>query len=294
VLPEQSSSEPFEWKKSLDSARAALRAGDSTAGRKLFQALADAARMAELCHDRLFDMPPGKISDRTLQEWRDFLKTIYDDTLKVYMLHTDLAQPSDSGSLLKIFKAIRDAARTASFGLKYMDAGESEQEGRESAVQKLEKLMTELQAAVSKLQPENQPDEADETPADIDTREVVYVPRVGRIAAGSPNLAEQSIEGYYPLPKQLVGSGELYLLDVAGDSMIDAGIADGDQVVVRAQPQAENGQIVVAMIDGEATIKTFKRSEGHAWLVPHNPKYQKTLGDEAIILGKVVAVLRKA
>ena len=291
MLPEQSSSGPFDWKKSLDSARSALRAGDLTAGRKLFQALADAARMAELCHDGLFDMPPGKISDRTLQEWRDFLKTIYDDTLKFYKMHTDLAQSSDSESLQKTFDAIRDAARTASFGLKYMDAGESEEEGRESEVQKLEKLMIELQAAVAQLQPEYG---ADETPADIDTPEVVYVPRVGRIAAGSPNLAEQSIEGYVPLPRQLVGSGNLYLLDVAGDSMIGAGIADGDLVVVRSQPEAENGQIVVAMIEGEATVKTFKLSEGHAWLVPHNPEYQKTLGDEAIILGKVVAVLRKA
>ena len=90
-----------------------------------------------------------------------------------------------------------------------------------------------------------------------------YVPLVGRIAAGGPILAEQVVEDVFPLPRQLVGDGELFLLRVSGDSMIDAAICDGDWVVVRRQPVAENGEIVAAMIDGEATVKTFRRADGH-------------------------------
>jgi repressor LexA len=119
-----------------------------------------------------------------------------------------------------------------------------------------------------------------------------YVPVVGRIAAGGPILAEQVVEDVFPLPRQLVGDGELFLLRVQGDSMIDAAICDGDWVVVRRQPVAENGEIVAAMIDGEATVKTLKRSEGHVWLLPHNAAYQPIPGDDAVVLGRVVSVLR--
>jgi repressor LexA len=119
-----------------------------------------------------------------------------------------------------------------------------------------------------------------------------YVPVVGRIAAGGPILAEQMVEDVFPLPRQLVGDGELFLLRVAGDSMIDAAICDGDWVVVRRQPVAENGEVVAAMIDGEATVKTFKQSGGHVWLLPQNSAYQPIAGDESQVLGRVVAVLR--
>lgn len=121
----------------------------------------------------------------------------------------------------------------------------------------------------------------------------VFVPVVGRIAAGGPILAEQAIEDVFPLPKSLVGEGTLFLVRVVGDSMIEAAIADGDWVVVRQQPTAENGEIVAAMIDGEATVKTLQRKNGHAWLLPHNPAYSPIDGDEATILGRVVSVLRK-
>ena len=120
-----------------------------------------------------------------------------------------------------------------------------------------------------------------------------YVPVVGRIAAGGPILAEESIEDVFPLPKEIVGDGTLFLLRVVGDSMIDLAITDGDWVAVRQQPEAENGDVVAAMIDGEATVKTFKRTEEHVWLVPHNSAYEPILGDDAKILGKVVAVLRR-
>lgn len=119
------------------------------------------------------------------------------------------------------------------------------------------------------------------------------VPLVGRIAAGGPILAEQDVEAVFPLPRDLVGEGELFMLKVVGDSMIDAAICDGDWVVVRQQPTAENGDIVAALLDNEATVKTFKRRDGHVWLMPHNPAYAPILGDEATVMGKVVSVLRK-
>jgi repressor LexA len=120
-----------------------------------------------------------------------------------------------------------------------------------------------------------------------------YVPVLGRIAAGGPILAEEAVEDVFPLPKEIVGEGSLFLLRVAGDSMVDAAITDGDWVVVRQQPTGENGEIVAAMIDGEATVKTFKRKDGHVWLMPHNEAYEPIPGDDATILGKVVAVLRR-
>ncbi|GAA0916828.1 transcriptional repressor LexA [Streptomyces thermoalcalitolerans] len=120
-----------------------------------------------------------------------------------------------------------------------------------------------------------------------------YVPLIGRIAAGGPILAEESVEDVFPLPRQLVGDGELFVLKVVGDSMIEAAICDGDWVTVRRQQVAENGDIVAAMIDGEATVKRFKREDGHVWLLPHNAAYEPIPGDDATILGKVVAVLRR-
>ncbi|MGO1561831.1 MAG: transcriptional repressor LexA, partial [Actinomycetaceae bacterium] len=119
-----------------------------------------------------------------------------------------------------------------------------------------------------------------------------WVPLVGRIAAGGPILADQAVEDTLPLPRELVGSGELFMLTVVGESMIDAAICDGDHVVVRQQNVAENGEIVAAMIDGEATVKVLSRKDGHVWLLPRNESFAPILGDEATILGKVVAVLR--
>lgn len=119
------------------------------------------------------------------------------------------------------------------------------------------------------------------------------VPVVGRIAAGGPILAEERVEDVFPLPRQLVGDGQLFLLEVSGESMIDAAICNGDYVVIRQQPTAENGEIVAAMIDGEATVKTFQRKDGRIWLLPHNPAFEPIDGTHATILGKVTAVLRR-
>lgn len=128
---------------------------------------------------------------------------------------------------------------------------------------------------------------------EIDQPDAVAVPMLGRIAAGAPILAEQNVEDTYALPKQLVGEGTLFLLEVHGDSMIEAAIADGDFVVVRQQPDAYNGEIVAALIDNEATVKTLNKGLGQVWLLPQNPAYDPIDGRNARILGKVVAVMRR-
>jgi repressor LexA len=131
------------------------------------------------------------------------------------------------------------------------------------------------------------------TPRTVGTQNAAYVRLLGEIAAGYPRDANQSVEDVFPLPKQLVGEGDLFLLKVVGDSMIDAAIADGDWVVVREQQVAENGEIIAAMIEGEATVKSYRMSDGHIWLIPHNPAFAPIAGDGATILGKVVSVLRR-
>lgn len=129
-----------------------------------------------------------------------------------------------------------------------------------------------------------------ESDALINSRDV---PLVGRIAAGVPITAEQHVEDVMRLPERLTGSGNLFMLEVHGDSMIDAAICDGDYVVVREQHEAVNGDIVAALLDNEATVKTFRNDHGHVWLIPHNPAYSPIDGSHATIMGKVVTVLRK-
>ena len=122
--------------------------------------------------------------------------------------------------------------------------------------------------------------------------DAAMVPLVGRIAAGIPITADQQVEEVFPLPRQLVGNGDLFMLKVSGESMIDAAICDGDWVVVRQQQTAENGEIVAAMLEEEATVKVFQQRDGHTWLLPRNSSFAPIVGDQAVILGKVVAVLR--
>ena len=133
----------------------------------------------------------------------------------------------------------------------------------------------------------------DETGAGDAHPAAAYVPVVGRIAAGGPILAEQDIEEVFPLPRAMVGEGTLFMLKVKGESMIEAAICDGDWVVVRQQQTADNGDIVAAMIDGEATVKTFKKTSNQILLLPHNPAFEPIDGKDATILGKVVTVLRR-
>lgn len=132
-----------------------------------------------------------------------------------------------------------------------------------------------------------------DTPTEDSVNEdLAMIPLVGSIAAGSPITAEQNVEDVFSLPRKLVGQGDLFLLKVRGDSMIDAAICDGDWVVIRQQQTAENGDIVAAMLEEEATVKTFKQKDDHTWLLPRNSAYEPILGDHAVILGKVVAVMR--
>ena len=132
----------------------------------------------------------------------------------------------------------------------------------------------------------------DERFEDIKPERTHNVPLVGRIAAGGPILAEQNVEELFPLPASLVGEGELFMLKVVGDSMIDVAICDGDYVVIRSQKDANKGEIVAAMIDGEATVKTLSKKNGQIWLLPANESYQPIDGNQAEILGVVTAVLR--
>lgn len=127
---------------------------------------------------------------------------------------------------------------------------------------------------------------------EVGDEDLVPVPLVGRIAAGGPITAEQSVEDVLALPRQLVGSGKLFMLKVKGDSMIDAAICDGDWVVVREQHTADNGDIVAALLDDEATVKVFRQVDGHTWLMPRNSNYEPIIGDRATVMGKVVSVLR--
>ncbi len=126
----------------------------------------------------------------------------------------------------------------------------------------------------------------------IPVGDAAMVPLVGRIAAGIPITADQQVDEVFPIPRQLVGKGDLFMLKVVGESMIDAAILDGDWVVVRKQNTAENGEIVAAMLDNEATVKVFRQRDGHTWLLPQNSAFEPILGDFADVLGKVVAVLR--
>ena len=137
------------------------------------------------------------------------------------------------------------------------------------------------------------PAQTDETGIGDSYPAPVHVPVLGRIAAGGPILAEEQIEDVFALPRQLIGEGTMFLLEVRGDSMIEAAICDRDWVVVRQQPTAINGDIVAALLDNEATVKTFKRTDDQLWLLPHNPAYDPIDGNHATIFGKVVAVLRK-
>lgn len=124
------------------------------------------------------------------------------------------------------------------------------------------------------------------------SEDFTYVAEYGDVAAGIPIYADETVESVIALPRELTGFGEFFTLRVVGNSMIDAAICPGDKLVVRVQNNANDGEIVVAMIDGEATVKVLSHSDGHRWLMPRNDSYEPILGDEALILGKVVTVIR--
>jgi repressor LexA len=135
-----------------------------------------------------------------------------------------------------------------------------------------------------------------DTSLDVRPSSARNVPLVGEIAAGGPILAEERVDAVYPLPKELVGEGQLFMLRVRGESMIEAGVLDGDLVVVREQPKVEQGEMCAALIDGEATVKFFRRTRaGEVFLDPANEAFEPipvAPGQDATIMGKVVTVLR--
>lgn len=124
-------------------------------------------------------------------------------------------------------------------------------------------------------------------------KEMVNVPVLGRITAGQPILAVENVEDTFPLPYDFVRTDDVYILSVRGDSMIDAGILDEDLVIVRRQSNANNGDIVAAMIEDEATVKRFFKEHGHIRLQPENPYLEPIIVDEVTILGKVIGVIRR-
>lgn len=130
-------------------------------------------------------------------------------------------------------------------------------------------------------------------PEPVDAPDVRRIPVVGRVAAGLPILAEENIEEELPLPCAFAGEGELFVLRIRGDSMIEAGILDGDYIVVRSQPEANNGEIVVAMVDDSATVKRFYKENGHFRLQPENSAMEPIIVNEVVILGKVISLLRR-
>jgi len=236
------------------------------------------------------------------------------------MRPTELSDPDDPGLSLrqsKILQVIRDSVQERGYPPSMREIGEAVDLASTSSVSyqlstlqrkgylhrdvgrpRTMELLLPDRPAVRRVRgadgsAEAEPSDDGDGGMDIPSGEAKRVPLVGRIAAGVPITADQQVEDIFPLPKQLVGEGQLFMLKVAGDSMINAAIADGDWVVIRQQEDAENGEIVAAMIEGEATVKTLKQSDGHVWLMPHNPAFTPILGDDATILGKVVAVLRR-
>lgn len=218
--------------------------------------------------------------------------------------------PSPAGEITdrqrRILEAIRDSVAARGYPPSMREIGEAVGLTSSSSVKH---QLSALQAkgylrqdphrprAIEVVMPEEIADaavfDAEPRRAEHDDDRMVSVPLVGRIAAGGPILADQQVEDVFALPRQLTGEGELFMLNVSGDSMIDAAICDGDWVVVRRQQQAENGDIVAALLDDEATVKTFRRRDGQVWLMPHNPAYTPIDGTHAQIMGKVVSVLRK-
>ena len=206
-----------------------------------------------------------------------------------------LVDPADTGDRgltprrRKIVQVIEESVRRNGYGPSMREIAEATGLASTSSVSHQFRVLeeqglvsrTKRRPRTTRLQPRNDP--ADQRqPArranQCDGFKVIPVPLVGRIPAGGPKLADESIDDVIPLPAQLVGHGELIMLSVDGDSMAGAAITNGDWVVVRRQPDAENGDIVAAMLesdtsaDGEATVKTFLRRDGHVWLMPQNPK----------------------
>ena len=288
----------FDWKGDFDRARAELESESVEAVPALAHALNSAFQMADMCQRAISRGTTWQSNPATPANWQNFLERLSNDAEFLYPMHLSLLPEGDSGDLQTRFANIAETALDAQIRISAMS--KSSPEARKKAVVQLRNLMKNLQAAEAILDPSPEGGVTDlPTPGNggepeiTAPPEVALVPLVGRIAAGSPNLAEEEVEDIFPLPRQVVGEGNLFLLEVYGQSMTGAGIVEGDWVAIRQQEVAENGQIVVAMIDGYATIKKYKKSDGKVWLLAQNPGYDEIPGERAIILGKVVAMFRR-
>jgi SOS regulatory protein LexA len=265
----------------------------ATVALALFQAISEACQTVSNCHDQLSMLGPQPLEESTFNDWQQFLFLLYKETSDLYVTR---ASTIPERSFQARFESIESAARGTLLQLQDLNSKKPPaRKDREDMLEEFMKLLHILQATRNELGKLRAVQEANEARVDVISQEPAYVPLVGRIAAGVPILAVEAVEDIFPLPRRVVGEGTLFVLEVFGDSMIDAAITDGDWVVIRQQRVAENGEIVAAILAGEVTIKTFSRgTDGHVWLIPQNEAYDRILGDHATILGKVVAVLRRA
>lgn len=259
----------------------------------LFQAISEAHQTVNNYHYQLSMLGPEPLEESTFNDWQQFLFLLYTETSDLYVTR---ASAIPERSFQARFESIETAARGSLLQLQDLNTKKPPmRKDREDMLEELAKLLKILRATRNELSKLPAVQEANEARVDVISQEPVYVPLVGRIAAGIPILAAESVEDIFPLPRRVVGEGTLFALEVSGDSMIDVAISDGDWVVIRQQRVAENGEIVAAILGGEVTIKTFRRTnDGHVWLIPQNETYDEIPGDDATILGKVVAVLRRA
>jgi SOS regulatory protein LexA len=285
-------SEEQLWERKFRLARSAFEREGADALIALFQAITEAYQVVSICYEQLSRLGPKQLEEPTFNDWQNFLAALNSDT----NLNIEPASVRLDMSMQTTLESIKDIARGALLQLQDMNAATPPlRKDREPVLDELEKLKNSLQTARKNLGQLPEVRAANEASADVVRPEPVYVPLVGQIAAGTPILADESIVDIFPLPRRVVGEGTLFLLQVVGDSMLNAAITDGDWVVVRQQNVAENGEIVVAIIDDAVTVKTFRKTPGgHILLVPQNDTYAPIPGDYADILGKVVAVLRKA
>jgi SOS regulatory protein LexA len=286
--------DPFDWKASLEEAYDVFTQRDSgMAAFALSKALDDAAHMAALCRHEILRISPDEIPGNTLGDWYDFLTTLQEYMPNVFARRIELIGRDGGSRLRGQLHEIEAAALNSLMKVKYMDAEGTPRIGRTRALEELQVLHQALETAKETLDAKYMVRETARTPKGRQEHGIVQVPVHGHIAAGQPIIAIQSSDETLALPTELVGYGDLFIVVVDGDSMANSSIIDGDLAVVREQPSAENGEIVAARLDDEVIVKTLKRSGGHVWLHPENQIYDDILGDNAVIMGKVVAILRR-
>jgi SOS regulatory protein LexA len=291
----------FDWEADFAHARAEIERASPRAASAVLGALSSAGHMADLCQRVIAREATWQANPDHVSDWLDFLEIVSNDAEFLYSENTGMLSRDREIDLLKFLHGIVENSLDAQVRISSLP---SSPEARKEIVVYLRNLMKNLQGAVSILGSSqggevvgiSTPDSRDASET-TEPPEVILVSLIGNIAAGIPNAADQVVEDILPLPRRLVGEGDLFMLRVYGQSMIGAGIMEGDLVVIRQQQDANNGEIVVALIDGEATIKTYKKTGRKISLLPQSPGLKgipdEIPGEHARIMGKLVAVLRK-